>query len=985
MGYRHLLFLASFFLCQLVFSSLAICPRDQSIALVEFNQSFVVDASSASFLCDQQSYPKTSSWNMNKDCCSWEGVICDETSGHVIELDLSCSQLVGKIYSNSSLFQLSHLQRLNLSFNDLYGSLISPEFGKFSSLKYLDLSWSRFSGQIPSEISHLSKLQSLVLWNNNELRLEAHDFKMLLQNLTESKELHLTGINITSTIPLNFSSHLTTLRLRHTGLYGTIPESIFNLPNLETLDLANFQLSGYFPKTKWNSSASLKELILRAVNFAGDFLPDCLVFVTSLQRLELSSCNLSGPIPKSLWNLTRLEYLDLQNNHLDGATFPPLTSGLQNLNTLLLSNNSLNGEIPSWIFSLPSLSELHLNDNHFSGQLEDFRYSSTLHNVYISNNQLKGYLPKSIQNLVSLVHIDLVHNQFQGPLPESLQNLVNLTWLALSANNFNGSVDVSVFSNLKNLYYLSLSHNSISLTNENKVKSTLPQSLEYLFLSACEVRDLDMLRSATQLTYLDLSNNKIQGRIPDWVLPNWIHRMTNLNLSYNMLTSIGPIPLLPLDIIDLRSNNLQGSLPNLLPTLRYFFISNNDLKGEIPLSFCNLTILRVLDLARNDLKGAFPQCLSTLSYLEVLDVQHNSLSGDLLATFIFGTKLKSFNLHGNKLQGKIPRSLANCTQLEVLDLGNNHLNDTFPMWLGTLANLQVLSLKSNKLRGVVRTSSSSTLFPQLRMLDLSCNAFTAELPTSLLRNLNAMRRIDQTMKVPVDETRRYYQDSVTVVTKGLELKVVRILSLYTTMDLSSNKFEGHIPSMMGDLIALRVLNLSHNGVQGHIPPSLEKLSVVESLDLSSNKLSGEIPKQLASLTSLAVLNLSRNHLEGCIPKGPQFATFEKNSYEGNDGLRGFPVSGGCGSNRIPETNDTIFVPDEESDSTFLSELSWKLVLMGYGCGLIIGFSISYFMLSSRNPNWLSRISEDLEHRIIMRKRKKQQGQTHCRRRRNNGI
>ncbi|XP_047257733.1 receptor-like protein Cf-9 homolog, partial [Capsicum annuum] len=483
-----------------------------------------------------------------------------------------------------------------------------------------------------------------------------------------------------------------------------------------------------------------------------------------------------------------------------------------------------------------------------------------------------------------------------------------------------------------------------------------PESLGHLRLAACEVNELNFLRSAGQLEQLDL--------------------------SYNKLASIDQIPFSRLYYIDLRSNILQGSLPIPPPYVQYFLISNNNLSGEIPSSVCNLTSLIVLDWARNSLKGAVPHCLGNMSdQLEVLDAQHNSLSGNLLTTFSFGSALKSFNLHDNKLEGKIPRSLANCSQLEVLDLGKNHLDDAFPMWLGTLANLQVLSLRSNKLQGPVRTSSSSTLFPQLRMVDLSSNAFTAELPTSLFRNLKAMRRTDQTMKAPGDTTQTYYQDSVTVVTKGLELKVVRILSLYTTMDFSNNKFEGHIPSMMGDLIALRVLNLSHNGLQGPIPPSLGKLSVVESLDLSSNKLSGEIPKQLASLTSLAVLNLSRNHLEGCIPKGNQFDTFENKSYEGNDWLRGFPVSGSCGNNRIPETNNKTFVPDEESDSTFLSELSWQAVLMGYGCGLFIGFSISYV-----NPNWLSRIAEHLAYRIIMRRQKKQQGQMHYRRRRrNNGI
>ncbi|PHT28649.1 hypothetical protein CQW23_31782 [Capsicum baccatum] len=141
-----------------------------------------------------------------------------------------------------------------------------------------------------------------------------------------------------------------------------------------------------------------------------------------------------------------------------------------------------------------------------------------------------------------------------------------------------------------------------------------------------------------------------------------------------------------------------------------------------------------------------------------------------------------------------------------------------------------------------------------------------------------MKRVNQTRMESSNTGDGYCQDSVTLVTKGLKLEVVSILSLYTAVDFSSNRFEGHIPGIMGDLIALCVLNLSHNELQGHIPPSLENLPLVESLDLSSNYLVGQIPEQLTSLTFLQFLNLSHNQLQGCIPTGRQFATFENNSY-----------------------------------------------------------------------------------------------------------
>ncbi|KAG9138215.1 hypothetical protein Leryth_001438 [Lithospermum erythrorhizon] len=56
---------------------------------------------------------------------SWQGITCDEVTGHVIELDLSCSQLKGRIGSNNNLFQLFHLQSLNLANNMIESSKIS--------------------------------------------------------------------------------------------------------------------------------------------------------------------------------------------------------------------------------------------------------------------------------------------------------------------------------------------------------------------------------------------------------------------------------------------------------------------------------------------------------------------------------------------------------------------------------------------------------------------------------------------------------------------------------------------------------------------------------------------------------------------------------------------------------------------------------------------------------------------------------------------
>ena len=85
------------------------CHAEERLALLQFKDSFMINKSASI-----NPYPKVSSWTLN-DCCSWDGVECDEHTGHVIGLDLSRSCLYGSFDSNSSLFRLLQLQKLNLT------------------------------------------------------------------------------------------------------------------------------------------------------------------------------------------------------------------------------------------------------------------------------------------------------------------------------------------------------------------------------------------------------------------------------------------------------------------------------------------------------------------------------------------------------------------------------------------------------------------------------------------------------------------------------------------------------------------------------------------------------------------------------------------------------------------------------------------------------------------------------------------------------
>jgi leucine-rich repeat protein SHOC2 len=200
---------------------------------------------------------------------------------------------------------------------------------------------------------------------------------------------------------------------------------------------------------------------------------------------------------------------------------------------------------------------------------------------------------------------------------------------------------------------------------------------------------------------------------------------------------------------------------------------------------------------------------------------------------------------------------------------------------------------------------------------------------------------------------------------------VKIQTLFTTIDFSNNSFKGEIPNSIGKLWSLKGLNFSHNNLTGHLPPSLGNLTNIEWLDLSSNKLTGEIPMQLADLTSLAVLNLSENSLVGPIPQGKQFNTFTNESFNGNLGLCGFPLTKTCGDDKgqQPQTTSTI----QEDDFEFENGFHWKVVLLGYGCGFMFGLGMGYLVFSLGRPKWLVNMVYGEQRNKVRRSKKNARG------------
>ncbi|KAF3952819.1 hypothetical protein CMV_021673 [Castanea mollissima] len=354
------------------------CLPDQSSALLQLRKEFVEERIYSDeyepFDYYNGSYPKMKSWKADGDCCStWDGVTCDAHYGHVIGLDLSKSWLCGPLNSNSSLFRLRHLRKLNLALNNFSSSTTIPsEFGQLVRLTHLNLSRSFLHGRIPLEISWLSNLVSLDLSFNyfvysvgadfyeTYLKLRRNDLEALVQNMTYLRELHLDYVNISSSLPqslANFSS-LTSLSLSWCILLGEFPSDIFLLPKIQAIDVSgNNNLIGFLPN--FRSSSSLKQLRLSSMNFSGELL-DAIGNLKSLNFLDLSQTYFSRELPNSIGNLESLSHLDLSWAIFLGV-LPNSIGNLKSLSHLDLSEANFFGELPNSIGNLKSLKHLDLS------------------------------------------------------------------------------------------------------------------------------------------------------------------------------------------------------------------------------------------------------------------------------------------------------------------------------------------------------------------------------------------------------------------------------------------------------------------------------------------------------------------------------------------------------------------------------------------------------------------------------------------------
>ncbi|XLS82465.1 hypothetical protein HN51_048296 [Arachis hypogaea] len=277
-----------------------------------------------------------------------------------------------------------------------------------------------------------------------------------------------------------------------------------------------------------------------------------------------------------------------------------------------ISRVYFNSSVPSKFNKLENLTYLNLSHAGFVGQ---FHFPFLL---------IQGTVSNWIWRLDSLDYLDITHNfltNFEGPLQNRTHNLYSLylqfnklqeqipgflhyaSFVDYSSNNFSSVIPADIGHYMSDTIYLSLANNSFH--------GSIPHSL-------C---------NASNLQVLDLSNNKISGKVPQYISKflcskdycfQWKSISRATSKVSGTLHCLRVVFWKKIQIVDVAFNykfpgiwfrNWKAMMSNVgedQSKLESLGLSNNSLEGEIPNNLASLSFLSALNLFYNHLIGKIP-------------------------------------------------------------------------------------------------------------------------------------------------------------------------------------------------------------------------------------------------------------------------------------------------------------------------------------------------------------------------------------------
>lgn len=515
-------------------------------------------------------------------------------------------------------------------------------------------------------------------------------------------------------------------------------------------------------------------------------------------------------IPYRIPKKNKLIMLDISHNSI--ASLP---TRLKKLEKLFMSHNNLH-EIPpqfeSAFASMKRLQQLDLSYNCIATLPQYIANIQSLSKIILAGNNLQT-IP-NFQEGLQLV--DLSQNKF-----EVVQKLPSSVYIV--AYNFNQISHIDFF--LPNLRGLFCSMNRISSFQPGMMLNSLVvMDLSMNLLTSESLPNLQYMTPS--LTNLDLSYNSLTS------FPSLPRTLTELNLSHNHIKEVPKITeLTVLEILKLQFNEIEtiGELPTSLSQL---YINDNKVKAiqESPLAR-----LQILQMHNNKLEE-----LPKLSAIHIKEL------------FLMSNSLKTFfveNINNQSITSFY--STFDPSMLTKINLSDNQL-DHIPPDLFNIPNLIYLNVSKNNLTKLPVIIQYSKLL----LLNISENPFKRlkfNLPESIKTFYCSSCELTELPESMINCTNL----SILICSEN-QLKAIPQMPSIGCLNASNNQIQ-QFPTFSLDM---QQLDLSMNELAS-IPDSIDSLTNLVEIDLSHNKIVKLPP--ITNLSHLSVLKISHNYdLEGML-------------------------------------------------------------------------------------------------------------------------
>eukprot|EP00934_Nitzschia_sp_Nitz4_P009102 Nitzschia sp. Nitz4//scaffold510_size4247//462//3780//NITZ4_009250-RA/size4247-augustus-gene-0.1-mRNA-1//-1//CDS//3329553774//9092//frame0 len=333
------------------------------------------------------------------------------------------------------------------------------------------------------------------------------------------------------------------------------------------------------------------------------------------------------------------------------------------------------------------------------------------------------------------------------------------------------------------------------------------------------INDISHCTDANKVDVLDLASTNLNGTLPSELV--FLRELSFVNMSDNSLMGdLGPLWKMDLVSLDVHGNELED--------------------WNMPPGTAQLT-LEYLDVSDNVMMRTMPPEIYDFSSLEYLDIGGgNPVQGTLSSRLSELGNLKEFHATGTGLTGTVPSELGDCTNMSVLRLSDSvNITGTFPDEGWLLPKLENLGLSGMGL--IMRLPSDlMSQMTTLQVLDISAGRFQGSVPSEIgymtnLRSLDISSNFVLTGPLPTE---------------------IGLLTLLTSLDSSQRAaLTGAIPSEIGTMSSLETLALQSSSISGQIPSEIGKLTNLKAFYAQSSPLSTSIPSEIGLMTKLQSFNI----------------------------------------------------------------------------------------------------------------------------------